>query len=474
MAKTDGVARIIALAALGKNGGGSTGGTTNYLELANKPKINNVELTGNKTLEDLGINIPDLENYYTKDMVNEAFLTKTNTTSFTPTGDYNPATKKYVDDGLNDIKLGNITPVYCLKLSSTTNILEVNRTITSTVESELQEISKIITDAFSRKGFMLYVATTVTSSYVRNPAEFYVYTDLSTHPTKIYGDGQKIYRDINDKYATYLAAAIVITGTWVDDVFTATEIYIGGSSSLTHLTLDTNVLTKSNTTSYTPTANYHPATKKYVDDNIKTYTAGENITISNDNVISANVSGGIDSNAVYTYYAPYSDDDWFTEGNVANILQTVKDKGYSNFELCTLNGSHYALRRGGNLQNLTIEGENYELEYLQNDLKNYVYYFFVARLNEGGKIVVDGLGTQTYTAQEMVEANLSPTLEKMSGYDGSASHLILQSNNGIFEWDSSLDGGIFGDSYTDPTYYTEKQVDKIVTDTVNEALGGKY
>ena len=283
MAKTDGVARIIALAALGKNGGGSTGGTTNYLELANKPKINNVELTGNKTLEDLGINIPDLENYYTKDTVNEALNKKQNT-----------------------------------------------------------------------------------------------------------------------------------------------------------------------------------------------LTAGENITISEDNVISANVSGGTDSNAVYTYYTPYSDDDWFTEENVANILQTVKDKGYSNFELCTLNGSHYALRQGGNLQNLTTEGESYQLEYLQNDLKNYVYYFFVARLNEGGKIVVDGLGTQIYTAQEMIETFLSPTLEKMSGYNSSASHLMLQSNNGIFEWDSSLDGGIFGDNYTDPAYYTEKQVDKIVTDTVNEALGGRY
>lgn len=283
MAKTDGVARIIALAALGKNGGGSTGGTTNYLELANKPKINNVELTGNKTLEDLGINISDLENYYTKDIVNEALNKKQNT-----------------------------------------------------------------------------------------------------------------------------------------------------------------------------------------------LTAGENITISEDNVISANVSGGTDGNAVYTYYAPYSDEDWFTEENVANILQTVKDKGYSNFELCTLNGNHYALRQGGNLQNLTTEGESYQLEYLRNDLKNYVYYFFVARLNEGDKIVVDGLGTQTYTAQEMIETFLSPTLEKMSGYDGSASHLMLQSNNGIFEWDSSLDGGIFGDNYTDPTYYTEKQVDKIVTDTVNEALGGRY
>ena len=140
MAKTDGVARIIALAALGKNGGSSTGGTTNYLELANKPKINNVELTGNKTLEDLGINIPDLENYYTKDTVNEALNKKQNT-----------------------------------------------------------------------------------------------------------------------------------------------------------------------------------------------LTAGENITISEDNVISANVSGGTDSNAVYTYYTPYSDDDWFTEGNVAAILQAVKDNGYSNW-----------------------------------------------------------------------------------------------------------------------------------------------
>ena len=31
------------------------GGTTNYNELTEKPKINNIELEGNKTLEDLGI-----------------------------------------------------------------------------------------------------------------------------------------------------------------------------------------------------------------------------------------------------------------------------------------------------------------------------------------------------------------------------------------------------------------------------------
>ena len=33
------------------------GGTTNYNELSNKPKINNIELKGNKTLEELGIDL---------------------------------------------------------------------------------------------------------------------------------------------------------------------------------------------------------------------------------------------------------------------------------------------------------------------------------------------------------------------------------------------------------------------------------
>lgn len=41
-------------------------GTTNYNNLSNKPRVNDVVLEGNKTSEDLGINIPtklsDLEN----------------------------------------------------------------------------------------------------------------------------------------------------------------------------------------------------------------------------------------------------------------------------------------------------------------------------------------------------------------------------------------------------------------------------
>lgn len=63
-------------------GGGGSGGTTDYEMLENKPQINGVELLGNKSLTDLGINIPTktselendsgfiddtaFENYYTK------------------------------------------------------------------------------------------------------------------------------------------------------------------------------------------------------------------------------------------------------------------------------------------------------------------------------------------------------------------------------------------------------------------------
>lgn len=54
------------------------------------------------------------------------------------------------------------------------------------------------------------------------------------------------------------------------------------------------LLTKDNTIQYTPTSDYNPSTKKYVDDNVKTYTAGNNIEISDDNVISSSVNGFIE------------------------------------------------------------------------------------------------------------------------------------------------------------------------------------
>lgn len=642
MAKTDGVARIIALAALGKNGGSSTGGTTNYLELANKPKINNVELTGNKTLEDLGINIPDLENYYTKDIVNEAlskkqdtliagkniiingevinaaddviptyilqtnirpkydesveftdvyddlgkiindnpgktvhlclyiptngiyitlayygtmvcpdirtstaisasypsfmtmnqnkariilslelnidktvtphkavvkkfscvegpteyavtedisnvenrtmemvmmmledsnnnFLAKTNTTEFVPTGDYNPATKKYVDDSKNyvgEYKFIILDDIYSLTKEYFDSVL-----LPAVKSVGWEKVVVILSHSIGYNAMGLYMFHQKIESTDEDGNAIQTIIFETIHPN--IWEQYKSYYTSGSMLIEPTITQIVLTIT-NDEFANATFNYKRSGSGPRIDLLPIAEDAKNAPKVFIPTYDAEPATKKYVDDNVKTYTAGENIIISEDNVISANVSGGTDSNAVYTYYAPYSDDDWFTEENVANILQTVKDKGYSNFELCTLNGSHYALRQGGNLQTLTTTEEYYDLEYLPNDLKYYTWYTFSAKLDENGKIVVGELLKNSLTAEEMAYGFVQSSLAELPGYDQSASHLILQANNGIFEWDSSLDGGIFGDSYTDPAYYTEKQVDKIVTDTVNEALGGRY
>lgn len=57
-----------------KIGTSSGGGTSDYNDLANKPRINNVVLEGNLTLRELGIILPDLTNYVTTEALDEALL----------------------------------------------------------------------------------------------------------------------------------------------------------------------------------------------------------------------------------------------------------------------------------------------------------------------------------------------------------------------------------------------------------------
>ena len=65
--------------------GSGGGGTTDYIDLLNKPKINNVELNGNKTLDDLGIQAKG--NYLTS--VPSVYKTKAeNDALYQPIGDY--------------------------------------------------------------------------------------------------------------------------------------------------------------------------------------------------------------------------------------------------------------------------------------------------------------------------------------------------------------------------------------------------
>ena len=54
----DAINKVVPIITALQGGSGTGIGTNDYTELNNKPKINDVELTGNKSLEDLGINIP--------------------------------------------------------------------------------------------------------------------------------------------------------------------------------------------------------------------------------------------------------------------------------------------------------------------------------------------------------------------------------------------------------------------------------
>lgn len=76
--------------------GSGEGGTTDYSALTNKPKINNVELSGNKTSADLGIVIPTKTSELSND---SGFLTQhQDLTGYAKTSDIPTATSQLTND----------------------------------------------------------------------------------------------------------------------------------------------------------------------------------------------------------------------------------------------------------------------------------------------------------------------------------------------------------------------------------------
>lgn len=109
-------------------------GVSNYNELENKPTLNGIEIDGDKTAEDYGINNSNIH-YGTETPTEEnvvmwvdpsgapvSILTTDNEIEYTPTGDYNPATKKYVDDALDNASTEGLIVLE----ASTDNIIDFN------------------------------------------------------------------------------------------------------------------------------------------------------------------------------------------------------------------------------------------------------------------------------------------------------------------------------------------------------------
>ena len=71
------------------------------------------------------------------------------------------------------------------------------------------------------------------------------------------------YNLMSPRYNTFIR----IVGSWNSNVFTCTAVY-------KYKLLDNYYLSKTNTTTYTPTSDYHPATKLYVDNKVSEGLAG--------------------------------------------------------------------------------------------------------------------------------------------------------------------------------------------------------
>lgn len=231
----------------------------------------------------------------------DAYLPKNNTSAFTPTKDYHPATKKYIDD-----KTGDLTTLSTEDKSSLVNAInEVASSSLSAYYAEGDKYSTFVTEEnqlIFKAWFDEYIKTGIAPNFEIK--------------TKVKDDGYQyhnfrllsVYDWYNSRiYMNFVSSAqtrgeIYLTSIGIDhsgNEFTKIALnmdnsyleckkYILPTSALPNMS---NYLSKTNTTSYTPTNDYNPATKKYVDDAVATkqdvLTAGDNITIDENNVISS-------------------------------------------------------------------------------------------------------------------------------------------------------------------------------------------
>ena len=185
---------------------------------------------------------------------NEYLILKNNTVEYEVTGDYNPAHKKYVDEAVvaNSYK---VLPG---------EVLDITQGMAS---------DDIFAKFGGKSAYLDFVKNTPTNSIIRVDggalcvASMITYTDDNTSALNIQTLGLNASQYIGVTVSGGTASAL-----------TAKYIFVNES----------DVLKKNNTTAYTPTQHYHPATKVYADN----IGYGRTITTTVDKFLNtANLSG---------------------------------------------------------------------------------------------------------------------------------------------------------------------------------------
>ena len=207
---------------------------------------------------------PDLTNYYTKEEMEEKLNSKQDTLT--------AGNNITIEDNIISASGGNIPTYVYADYTVPTGIISDEKFL-----SEIsQSITNCLTSGASAKARIDLRSGTLSDGDIVSVA----YTCSSTIATTrtaftYYSDNQWLNKYIEtDKLHYYMRYKLMVSGTWSNNVFNATRIVSDTYTSSKTLSMvspsyiNANLLTKINTSSYTPTSDYNPATKKYVDDSI--------------------------------------------------------------------------------------------------------------------------------------------------------------------------------------------------------------
>ena len=203
-------------------------------------------------------------------------LPKDNTKSYTPTSDYNPSTKKYVDD-----KTGDLTTLVTEDKTSLVNA--INEVVSSSGSEILtnytsgnKEIAQKAIDAM-KKGKQVIIIKKPNSNSGNNGDYGPMYVCSPTlsvsedYTGTVYFKSNYFmsigYNNYNStKELEYLPYFYQLTIRVTNGVVTSAGDISSTSNYNSYRPIP--VLSKENKSAYTPTSDYNPATKKYVDDAI--------------------------------------------------------------------------------------------------------------------------------------------------------------------------------------------------------------
>lgn len=217
----------------------------------------------------------------------EKILTKDNTTAYTPTQNYHPATKKYAD-------ASSLYKVYNLGL----NVADKTGVLL------LWEAEKDEYNATVYRGIMMGSFCTIPLNGITQ-AGIIPLVSMSASFRKVVDNNETVFMYARDSSSIRVAPATVI---YNNKEYTALQIEVSGEADIMNFVgyfdrpplltwvpyreetgsgevilneeinnsidvfatkefvYSSNVLTKNNTSAYTPTNDYHPSTKKYVDE----------------------------------------------------------------------------------------------------------------------------------------------------------------------------------------------------------------